>query len=287
MNKTYLIVGGASAVSLAIGTATGYLVAKKKFNATLDDRIKVEVDATKKHYSLLLMQARDKPRSPSELFVETDEEEEEETVDETPLSDEEQAVVEKGRAHLAQAAKAALINYQGYSEKPPLDEVVQNNIFSSPASPKPKLPPRDPATGHFVSRKQVEETPYLISHDNFLAQTNDAGDDFSHHDMDNLKYFVNDATLLWYDTENPLEIGVVGEVNLTLFPDVPEGEPSIICVRNEGLRMDYEIQVMQESLTEFMGFGESDADLPDEEEEEDDEDEAYGQFADQKTAQRH
>lgn len=266
MNKSYLIAGGSSAVSLAIGGAAGYLVARKRFNATLDEKIKVEVEATVKHYSLLLMQARDKPESPADIATPDDEDN---IYAEPTLTDEDQAVIEKGRQTLGRA-KAALIDYQGYAEKPSLDQVVKNNIFASTTAPKKALPPRDPATGHFLPKNgnAVEETPYLISHDNFLAQTNEDEVDFSHHDQENLKYFVNDKTLLGYDPENPIEIGVVGEVNLTLFPNVPEGEPSIICVRNEGLQMDYEIQLVEESLTEYMGFGESDADLPDDEEDE-------------------
>lgn len=256
MNKSYLIVGGASAVSLAVGGTAGYLVAKRRFNAIIETRIDEEVNKTKKHYSVLLMEAKQgKPDSPEDISLSDDEEENDD------LTPEDEEVVAKGRETLGRAAKA-LTDYQGISSrqmsdagKPPLEDIGGNrNIFSDAASrPKKVLPPREPGTGKFLPKAKTEETPerektpYIITHEEFLL-----GDlDF---EQENLRWFVNDQTLIQVFDNEVVEIDRVGEVNLTLFPETAEDEPSIICVRNEWLQMDYEIQSTKESLTEYMGL---------------------------------
>lgn len=263
MNKSYLIAGGASVASLAVGAVGGYFLAKRKFDILLDERINVEVEATKKHYSVLLMQARDKPASPADIPAAAAAEDDGDVDEPEEITEADQEVIAKGRQTLAQAS-TALTNYQGYADKPSLDEVVKSNIFTTAASPKKSLPPRDPTTGHFLpkpaAQSNAEQTPYLITHKDFLLNDGE-------YEQVNYKYFVNDKTLIDYDNES-VEIGRVGEVNLTLFPQVPKDEPSIICVRNEWLQTDFEIQLVHESLTEYMGFGDGEED-PDEDEDPD------------------
>ncbi len=244
MNKSYLIAGGASVASLTIGGVGGYLIAKKKFNATVDGLIALEVQKTKKYFSVLLMEAEKKAR-PLTSLTPVEDESPQETEE---LTAEDQEVITKGREKLREAA-TALVNYQGFSDKPSLTDVVSSNIFTKD-TPKKKLPPRDP-TGKFIPAKSTEEaeqTPYLISAEDFLLNDPE-------HDQENLKYFVKDNTLIDYSNET-VEISRVGEVNLTLFPATEKDEPSIICVRNEGLGIDYEILLTSESLTEYMGLGE-------------------------------
>jgi hypothetical protein len=272
VNKTYLIVGGVSVVSLVAGTGGGYLIAKKRFDAEIETRIDEEVEKTKRHFTILLEEARVKPE---EDIPEIDDEDDEDTSGEEKeeLTEADQAVIEKGRKTLAEASRA-MTNYQGYATKPPLEEVA-NNIFTADAAKrvstkKKPLPPRD-AAGHFVKQSDDEavtnDDPSIITHEDFLLNELD-------YEQENLKYFVNDKTLIQvYDNES-VDIGRVGEVNLTLFPDVPEGEPSIICVRNPGLGIDYEIQLTNESLTVYMGLGEDDEGLDDDEDDEDSRDEA-------------
>lgn len=259
MNKFYLILGGTSVASLAAGAAGGYFYAKKRFDEQLDLGIAVEVDKTRRHYAVLLMEAKNAKPSLAEVTESYEDDEEEADRAEEPLDEADLAAIEKGRKNLAEASKA-LTDYQGASTKKAGEgDVVLTNIFETSPKPRKRLPPRDEETGKFLSssvkvKVAAEQTPYIIDAETFLL--NDPG-----HDQEILLYFAKDETLIQvYDSE-PVENNRVGEVNLTLFPDVPDGEPSIICVRNEGLQIDYEIKRTYESLTTFMGLGEDDADL--------------------------
>lgn len=257
MNKTILIAGGAAVASLAAGGVGGYFLAKKKFDATLDDLIALEVEKTKKYYSVLLMQAREKPESLEELATEDaggegGADEEECVTPREGWSEAVQAAKESGRASTANNASKAMVDYQSYATKPPLSEVVPSNIFAKDKSKK-ELPPRDPQTGHFLPKNTVEPTqtddPYLITHEEFLQGEME-------YDQENLFYFIRDETLIMVADNESVDIDRVGEVNLTLFPKTPKDEPSIICVRNDGLQIDYEIHLRHDSITEYLGLGE-------------------------------
>lgn len=242
MNKTYVAIGGVAIVSTAVGGAAGYFIAKRNFDATLDAKIAKEVEATKKYFSVLLMEAKqNKPSTPAEIPSDEIEDEELEEEDDEPVDPE-----------VEENAKAALTNYQGYA-KPELAEVA-SNIFDRNSSPKKKLPPREPGTGKFMPRESREPTPYIITDEQFLVNDPE-------HEQENLFYFAKEKTLIQIMDREPIDIDCVGEVNLTLFPEVHEGETSSIYVRNEGLSIDYDITLTHESLTEFMGLGESDEDL--------------------------
>lgn len=263
MNKKYLIVGGVSAVaSLAAGGAGGYLVAKRKFDKKVDGLIALEVEKTKKYFSVLLMEAKKAPivdvlMTDKVLDMMDAEETERSDEVEKELTEADEKAIAKGRKVLGEA-KEALVNYQGFAQKPDLSTLVTSNIFTKEA-PKKRLPPRDPTTGHFMPKKDqeeegVEQTPYLISQEEFLLNDGEF-------EQKNLRYFKQDDTLIDVEmNDEVVENAVVGAVNLTLFPDVSEGETSIICVRNEGLEIDYEIQLMTESLTDYMGLGENEGD---------------------------
>lgn len=249
MNKLYLIAGGACMASLAAGGTAGYFLAKRKFEARVDDLIDEEVAKTKKYYAVLLMEARSgKPESINNVITYDEKIEEDDEDDPQELTEEDRKVILKGRETLAKASKI-LTDYQGYAKKPELSDIVTNNIFNKDKKP---LPPRGPGgkftkNGHDSSQeKNPEETPYLISQEDFLLNDGEF-------EQRNLLYFKDDDTLIDLENNNDVvDNGVIGEVNLTLFP--PE-EDSLICVRNEGLQTDYEIRLMTESLTEFMGLG--------------------------------
>lgn len=256
MNKTILIAGGVGVASLAVGGVSGYFLAKKKFDAALDDQIAQETEAVKKYYRGIVASLRTtiEEMSTEEHQKIVEETPEEETEDDVPIDPEVEA-----------AGRRALVNYQGFA-KPSLDAVV-SNIFDKDSTARKPRPPRDPESGRFTKaapettetrdENGVEQTPYIITHEQFLENELDF-------DQENLKYFLKDQTLIQvYDNET-VDIARVGEVNLTLFPQVPRDEPSIICVRNEGLQIDYEIQLTHESLTAYMGLGEDDEDLDDE-----------------------
>jgi hypothetical protein len=257
MNKTYLIVGGASVASLAVGAAGGYLLAKKKFDEQFDLSLSVEIDKIMKYYAGL-----------TETFLETDKIIDPLDEEANPQEDEEEEDDEPVDPELEENAKQALTNYQGFAEKPPLESLTKNIFMDEDkraSLKKQTLPPRDPKTGLFVASKpkadfadrprvpsnvpQPELTPYLITSEQFLENEPE-------HDQENCLYFVGDKTVLRIYDREIIDNDRIGEVNLTLFPDVPEGEASIICVRNEGLSEDYEIQRTDDELTDYLGLGE-------------------------------
>lgn len=251
MNKTYLIVGGASAASLAVGGASGYLYAKKKFDERLEALIDVEVEKTKKVYSILLMQA-EKTANPPQMVADEDEPLELEAEDAAEeLSEADKQTVQRGQK--------AMVDYQGFGGKKsePSSEVVTNNIFTTDASRVKKAMPKRGPGGKFVPKttfaeepqqpaKPSDQTPYLIEPEVFLENDPE-------YDQESLLYFVNDDTLVSAADPNEVIDNVrVGEVNLSCFPDE---EPSLIFVRHDGFEIDYQITRTKQSLTSFMGLG--------------------------------
>lgn len=255
MNKIYLIAGGASVVSLAAGGAAGYFYAKKQFDETVEARIDVAVLATKKYYSVQLMEAKTKPDSPADIPKAK-------VAEPVPAEAEPDEITEKDRESLRRKGEAARTNYAGYSDKPALSTVVQNNIFSNPpeaADPKKSLPPKDPATGRFVPKKQrtaedPEQEPYRIEPDVFLENEPEF-------DQESLWWFAKDETAIMVADNEEVEIGKIGAVNLTLFD--PEIENDVIFVRNPGLGIDYQITRTFNSLTAHMGLGEEEHEYDD------------------------
>lgn len=252
MKKTILIAGGASVASLAVGAASGYLIAKKRFEAGLGEVIDKETAAIKKHYSIMLMEARQKPESPADILRRDDVEEPEE------LSEQDHNAVEKARMTAVQErARQALTDYQGISTKAVAEAntgSVTENVFDTAKkkAKKKALPPRDPASGAFrkrTPREEQHEPPELIDAEAFLLNEPE-------HEQETLLYFINDKALVQEsDPAEQVDINFAGEVNLTLFPNE---EPSIIFVRNTALSIDYEIKKMEESLTDYLGLGEND-----------------------------
>lgn len=247
-NKIYLITGGISVASLAAGAAGGYFFAKRKFAGELETIVAREVNETKKYYSVLLMEARDKPDDPADVITKD-------------IHDDDDGGQAEAQEALENGAKEALTNYQGYSATGD-EELVTTNIFDNNDGGKKKLPPRDPSTGHFLPKngaKPKEATPYLIEPDEFL-------DNDLEHEQESVLYFVGDDTaVMASDYNEVVDNARIGAVNLTLFPDE---EPSVIYVRNEGLGMDYQVTRTFDSLTVAMGFGEDESDLEGEDEDE-------------------
>lgn len=279
MNRTILIAGGAAIASLAVGTAGGYLFAKKRFEKGLPELIEKETDAVKKHYALQLMEARSgKPASPADIpkqpsllgltetlrLVEPDDEEEVAPGSPKDLTPADMAVREKGRVALAKA-KAALTDYNGISTTAVKEDGVSSegkqNIFdvSEEVTPKKATRYRDDK-GHFrkpTPREAASEPPEIVDADVFLNNVEDW-------DQESLLYFVRDKTLvLEADPNEAIDNDRIGEVNLTLFPQVPEGDPCMIFVRNSALKTLYEVKKMGGSLTEYFGLGEDGEDHDD------------------------
>lgn len=237
MNRNVLIIaGGASAASLAIGGAVGYFIASKKLGQQFDERMDVEIERIKEVYEHRIS-ALEERLSDQEDGVDESEEEDDEPSDEEIV--------------VAQTAKTALINYAGMAQKPPLESLAVSNIFDR--TKKHRLPPRDDNTGRFVPSKPdtSNDDPSIITQKQFLENEGE-------YDQVYLRWFPQDKTLLAvHSNDEATDVELVGEANLTLFPtDVPEGEQNVLCIRNTQLETDYEIQLMEESVTDYLGLGE-------------------------------
>lgn len=300
MNKTILIAGGAAVASLAVGTAGGYFFAKQRFEKIRKEEVDRELAAAKKHYSLLLMQAQ-KPEDPKDLVISEDGEG---GPDLEGISESDQKALAAGLAKIRSNKLAnnkstevpEKVDYNKISttatkttkkavpkknapakrtqSRYPLadpgeandDGLYTHNIFTDEPRDtarviKKAVPPRDEATGSFRARTQREkdfEPPQIISVEDYLL--NDL-----EYNQESLYYFVHDKTLvLQADPTEAIDRAVIGEVNLTLFPEVEEGHESRIYVCNDGLSTYYEVKKMEESLTEFLGLGtETDGDEDD------------------------
>lgn len=266
MNKTYLIAGGTAIVSLAAGGAGGYFLARKRFNEQLDLAITAETDKVKKHFSILLMEARDgKPADPADIiFTKEDDEDldfEPEEDPEEELSERDLEALKKGREKIADRAKAVQVDYRGISSKNTGEGEVAQNIFTADArQTKPEMPPRDPATGQFRTKETAPPTtqeganePYLIDEEAFLHNDGE-------YENKSFFYFAEDDTLLDIENNNePVDSSLFGEAILSSFPLVEAGTEAAIYVRNDALQTDYQIRLRLEDLSEFIGLSNGDA----------------------------
>lgn len=256
MNKTILVAGGASVASLAAGAVGGYFFARKKLGKAFDERLDQELASAKRHYGLLLAQAKENKPSLEELAAlrQTTVAAVEPETEDDPRTDEEIAEAEQR----AVEGKKALVDYRGISSKASADNgdspaMRARRIFDK-ASDRP-LPPRDD-TGKFVKQEEVipdevatsSTPPYIISHDDFLNNPYE-------YSQENLKFFYSEDTLLDPHDE-VIDNALIGDENLKIFLEEGPEAGSLMCVRNEALSYDYEIQYVTEPLTEYMGLTE-------------------------------
>lgn len=270
VNKIYPIIGGAVVASLAAGATGGYLYAKAKFAKEFDARLDIEMNATKKYYSLQIMQAKEgKDKSPAEVAAELAAAEEDPDFEGLEDAEDDDEVIEQQRAafreKLKKEGETARVNYQGYA-KPELADipVKEHNIFADkPRDRRPPLPPRDETTGKFLAKdgmgvvrkdepatevKPVEGL-YSIEKEDFLANPFDYA-------QENVRYFPDEDTIIDFAGE-VVENFMVGEHNLEGWKETNPEAGDILCVRNETLEHDYEIAWTTESLTEYLGLTES------------------------------
>lgn len=272
INKTFLIAGGASLASLALGGAAGYLVAKKKFETLLVETVARENAATKKHYAIKLMEAQSgKPEKATDLVITQDVAAIANAVlEDLDADDPEEPVVteiskEESRK-LRKDANVALTNYQAYSEKPgTTNGVQQHNVFETNKDKnKRPLPPRGDG-GRFRPRSEVQSPPSEIEPEQITAE------EYLENPMEflqeTLRYFRRNATLLDINND-PVDVDKVGQVFLTLFPEVPDGHDSFIYVRNQVLGTEWEIKLMRNDITTYLGLGDTPHDTSEDDEEE-------------------
>lgn len=208
------IIGGVVTLSVSIGSVAGYFVAVKRLEAKYAEIAEQEIAEAKKFYSRL--NKKDEWSTP------------------------ESAV----KGLLIDEAATALRSYQGEGEAEVIDveveetveeiaktikisdyvgEVVTNNVFENVA-----------AAGLDVENR-FPDKPYVVSLAEYM-------DNDLHHEQTTLSYFAGDDVLA-DERDEPMIDDVdetIGRFNLQRF-GVGSGDPNIVMVRNEKLRMDFEI----------------------------------------------
>lgn len=254
MNKTYLIAGGASALSLVAGAAGGYLFAKKQF----DEKLNLELEKTEKHYGVILtnMKYGVKPKLEDLTSGYSGEDE--------PLEiEEDPPPVKKGGSR---PPKKDPVDYQNFaSVQTAPSQLIEKNIFTDQSPPRKSTPPRD-STGKFVPAVATEtpafekyqhgtppvREPYPITEIEFAS--NDL-----EYDQDSALYFVNENTVvLTADYTDVIDNNLIGAIHLE---KLAKGDREVMYIRHDGKEMDYQVTRTTDSLTVALGLGEDESDL--------------------------
>ena len=246
MNKQALILAGTAIASLGAGAAGGYFYAAKKLGKAFDDRMDREIITLNNHYQKMREDLYE------ELSLEVDKVEE-------PAPEEVTTRREKFRA-----SKVAQTDYRGISngkilntdDKPEPAGLIKNNIIADAEKDgrvvekgKKALPPRDDSSGRFVKQTPEEphpDAPYTIEMDDFLGNPFD-------YEQENLRYFdTEDGGTLLDTADETIDNDRVGQRNLDELKKLGYGHT--ICVRNEGLAIDYEILYTDENIAHVLGI---------------------------------
>lgn len=246
--KNLLIYGGIAAASAGVGFGAGYLVFKKKYEAIAE----AEIESVKEAYAKNAKNAN-KPDLPPkrESFVESDRDLAEETiVDEgyLPLNDETDAdafrqahgrvpstyeLIQMGKGISAEDA----IRNANDTDDSLLDE---SNIFDDP-----QPDPEDLGEGEDEVPPRSPDRPYIIkASDWYLNETDFSQITLTYWADDDI--LADDADRMVNDVDN-----VVGNTNLHRFGTLSE-DPDKVYVRNERLKVDYEITKDERSYTEVI-----------------------------------
>jgi len=227
------ILGAASAVSLGVGSVSGYFLAKRKLGRQFDERLEQELQQMKAFYQTI-----NKP-SPEFLAEQLLDEEDlqpkhqyDTTSDEVP-----QEVLERIADNMA-AAQA-----QVDAEAKPITE---HNAFE------------DPAPAWVQADEELERrngVPYIISHDEFYNNEWEF-------EEGQLTYYEGDDTLTdSRDEPIPQQYATVGELTLEKFGH-GSNDPNIVYVCNEKMEMIFEICRSNKSYAvDVLGYEDKETEL--------------------------
>lgn len=220
-NKNLMIISAISAVSVTVGFAAGYFVARKRLEQEFEDLAKREIAEAKQFYSVL--HKKDKFETP------------EAAVAELIPSDEQN--------EFTQAATAMKV-YQGdLEDKIQPHDVIQQNVFVA-AQVNVNLSDAD---WEKELRNRTEEAPYVLNQQEFMANDND-------NVQVTLTYYAGDKTLV--DEREDLIDNIdklIGEYNLEKFGHW-SGDARILYVRNDVKDLDFEIVLDDRKYAEVAGI---------------------------------
>lgn len=231
VDKNVLLIGGASLTSLVVGTATGYLVAKKRLEGKYELLARTEIAEAKEYYDVLHKRnGYASPQAVAErLGLKFDN-----TTDHLQLFDE---------------AAEALASYQGEEEVEAMEEIP----YEADDEPPPYEPfeartqensvfEQFPDEAYTEQYRQVmacrgdKSRPYLLTEHEFMS-VEDRNTTYT------LTYYAGDEVLADERDEMIDDVeGMVGEWNLKQFGwESDDVDPRIIYILNERSSMGFEI----------------------------------------------
>lgn len=232
-----LVIGGTSVLSLAAGSALGYLFAQKKLELEYRELTEREIAEAKKFYSVLYKKdSFNTPQSTVERLLPV----EAEALKALQSYQGEDSTMSDDRDFVPQKSQWFAENFE---DKDKTDEIeIVQNIFEQ-AKP-------DSLDFNYEeeSKHRTAETPYIISQDEFML--NEMG-----YAQSTLTYFVGDDVLV-DERDQPIENSdqLVGDDNLLKFGH-GSGDKNIVYVRNDRLSQEFEIaKSMGKYTVEVLGF---------------------------------
>lgn len=231
-NKNLAILGGACAASLAVGSASGYLTARRLLDKAYAITLTEEIRQTKAFYENM---AKPDPDALAEMLLESDELPQKHPYDTT--SDEvPPEVLERIVGKMAEAEAEVAAEAEPMSDTP-------HNAFENPA-------PEWVQADEELERKNG--VPYIISHAEFYENQWEFTEG-------QLTYYEGDDTLADSRDEPIIEqYAAVGEISLDKF-GFGSKDPNIVYVCNEKMEMVFEISRSSKSFSEdVLGFQHAD-----------------------------
>lgn len=199
------IAAGVAVVSLTIGAASGYYYAVKKLNDEYNRKMEDEIARTKQHYQRVY-----------------DKEDLETTAFKAGIGEAAEALKEyQGGTDTGTIfADDGLVSVEDYEDAP-----VEKNVF-------------DDGDELFIDKEKRDPTkPYLIDIGEYL----DTPDNYEQLE---LTYYAGDG-ILGDDKDEPIPDfnvdSLIGRENLGFFGASDPEQPHVVLVRNEKMKMDFEI----------------------------------------------
>jgi hypothetical protein len=223
---------GASAVSAAAAGAAGYRVAQGRLRSHYEEIAEKEIAEAKSYYSRLY-KTEEELSSPSEVL---------------------ERLHGEGASQEAVEAHARYLGERGLTTEVPAktEEELGKPVEEVVVEEEVIVISEDDFDYETELRHRTSDRPYVISHDEFFQNEPD-------HEQAQLTYYEGDGVLS--DEQGvpvPDEDSTVGDDNLTRFGYGSKDE-HIVYVRNEDLRVDFEIQrSFGKYAKEVLGFEDED-----------------------------
>jgi uncharacterized protein YneF (UPF0154 family) len=227
VNKTLLTVGGASVLSLAVGSIGGYFIAYKRLEREFQDRSDREISAARRQMKLLhTMNGYKTPQDAVEALG-------------LKATNDEELQVFTG-------AVKSLLTYQGHPTEDIVPEQISRNVFEGVED----MTTEEDAFLEEVASRDITQ-PYVISADEYAE--NEFG-----FEQETVTYYAGDKVLCdSRDRSIDDAPRTVGDQNLRKFGHL-SGDPRVVYIRNHKFNLELEV-VLDEgkySVT-VLGFDDS------------------------------